>query len=746
MKNTIKYSAILWIAIIAIAAVIGFSACAFDDDTPQIAKKGNISETLKFENISRLAFMGGSLIYNPDVGASGQISKGATVAVRLSKVETNQSAANPDEKFKETWRAFGYIKVDSVNTQSITLAYSEYNEAGVLKKARTVTVNNGSSGDLNGDGLPDVSFIPPAFKRSGMENAVYLTFTASQGNGSVGMYSVIPEQYSRQAYPNGVMGVNPDGKLIIMKYSSSGARAAIRGAEHGDIVIDNMNNNYATIRNGRKFRNAAERISDTGDDITIISTTGISMNTPTFGVNDPVTNTMENGVVRAEDSSPVDFEEEGDPPYFIADEFTVYATPQMLYGALPASLKKSASPSSEAGYINAINTILETSISTFIDEVLDGKTDPDQDLIAEANSLKSETTGSVSSFLTVFTNRVFLAHAYPELCQTPAAQTIGEMFPIFSVSFSAGDIIIDEISADIRRANISFASDMQNNNSRAVYTGADATGYTKFMTARAAIEKTFDSSFTKIPIDGLLTSALKVKESDSGELRISIGLFGSYTSYSGKIEMGVGAAALFIAQLEGLSKVSTTLPFINKSITADVWAGPLLFKVGASINSKIELSAAAKSANTFAGFVGIYGGRAWVGADYGFIYFRPYAKAQKVADNAFYAGPRRDIAPANNDGTINIQIKPILYIGPTVSLYGIISAKVGADIELPNTLKVLNYGESILHSMDMTFAGRANAWLKVGWKKLSWTKTFGDWEFTPRATVNVVKEHQIYAK
>ena len=222
MKNTIKkLETIRRIAIIAMAVVIGFSACAFDDSTGQTETRGNITETLKFENISRLAFMGGSLIYNPDVGASGQISKGAKVAVRLSMVDTNENVINPDEKYQEQYFKLGYITIDSVSIESISITYSEYNDSGTLKPNRSITVAKNSSGDLDKDGKNDVHYAPPAYIRNGMENAMFLTFISSQIDGNVGMYSVIPEQYTRQAYLQarqfGLLYSSPQNRKITEK-------------------------------------------------------------------------------------------------------------------------------------------------------------------------------------------------------------------------------------------------------------------------------------------------------------------------------------------------------------------------------------------------------------------------------------------------------------------------------------------------------------------------------------------------
>jgi hypothetical protein len=90
--------------------------------------------------------------------------------------------------------------------------------------------------DINGDGIPDITYVMPARRRPGMENAVFLTFLSSQETQTTSMFAVIQEQYSRGVYPSGLIGINPDGRFIATKYehTHSTARSAVKGLVYGD--------------------------------------------------------------------------------------------------------------------------------------------------------------------------------------------------------------------------------------------------------------------------------------------------------------------------------------------------------------------------------------------------------------------------------------------------------------------------------------------------------------------------------
>lgn len=106
----------------------------------------------------------------------------------------------------------------------------------------------GESIDINNDLIPDLHYEIPSENRKGYENLRYLTFMSSMELKNTTMFCVIPEQYKNQEYPNGIMGVNPDGNYIVTKYHlSDSSRCITSGLQYGDYVFDRISGKYQKI-------------------------------------------------------------------------------------------------------------------------------------------------------------------------------------------------------------------------------------------------------------------------------------------------------------------------------------------------------------------------------------------------------------------------------------------------------------------------------------------------------------------
>ena len=78
--------------------------------------------------------MGGSVLYNPVAPSSGQLSEGATVAVRLGYFDKQEK--NIDEIVYvdiEDKAQYGYITINSINTKEINFTFSCFKADGITK-------------------------------------------------------------------------------------------------------------------------------------------------------------------------------------------------------------------------------------------------------------------------------------------------------------------------------------------------------------------------------------------------------------------------------------------------------------------------------------------------------------------------------------------------------------------------------------------------------------------------------------
>lgn len=118
MKLKVKHPAAL--CLLTAAAVLVMS-CSFRTESVGSGDLKDVSEDLKYDNLSAQAFMGGSLMYIPEHPSESQLIQGAAVAVRLGNVTVSGS-----EGEKRTFTdipnqaRYGYLVVDSIDRQSIT--------------------------------------------------------------------------------------------------------------------------------------------------------------------------------------------------------------------------------------------------------------------------------------------------------------------------------------------------------------------------------------------------------------------------------------------------------------------------------------------------------------------------------------------------------------------------------------------------------------------------------------------------
>ena len=223
--------------------------------------------------LSRRAYIGGSLIYNPDNSSLSQLSYGVRVAVRTSALEKKtvtlyQLSGGLREKAtvsidadgnwvdrgtsgtfddciaeKEGSEVFGYITITSLAKDSISFVYDYYAGASATFSSQNVSLKLGESKTL-GSSASLVKYEMPKVARKGFENARWLTFVNSDSTMSACMYSCMPEINGRPS--SSLYGVNSDNDFIYIvgnkdsadNYYPTTNPSASDMVSYGDYIVD----------------------------------------------------------------------------------------------------------------------------------------------------------------------------------------------------------------------------------------------------------------------------------------------------------------------------------------------------------------------------------------------------------------------------------------------------------------------------------------------------------------------------
>lgn len=228
------------------------------------------AEEKEFDIISSLAYIGGSVVYNPASPETAQLVTGANIAIYMSQVETRTVKATVMEKtvnsFSETKQdvttfaakedndIYGYLHVNSVSKEAIDLTFYSYSRDGKTKRSSTVNIDAGEEKDINSDGKPDLAYKKLIPIRDDFENAMCLNFISSQTDLYTTMYTILADDVfsnnqgrSLSEYANKVFyGTNSHGDFIYIVDNddiepvsrSVRSETNVLGIAHGDYVID----------------------------------------------------------------------------------------------------------------------------------------------------------------------------------------------------------------------------------------------------------------------------------------------------------------------------------------------------------------------------------------------------------------------------------------------------------------------------------------------------------------------------
>ena len=534
---------------IMMAAVIGlsllFSSCSFFQHAQIKTEITDISKDTGFSEIVTQGYMGGSLVYNDKNVSLGQLAEGVCAGIRLSKAESKE-VGNGQTVFKEIDNSaqYGLLQIEEIDNKKISFGIKLYNLDGTAYTEKHFILAENEQVDVNDDGLMDLEYKEPLRKRSGFEKSMYLNFLSSQQDLNITMFAVLKEQYPDETYPNGIIGINNDGRFIIQKYcdSENTQRSVVRGAYQGDYVLDTENGTYKRIKSNSYSRNA--RAIDDCD----LETIDEQLITDAF--------------------------------YFTDEDFAFYSTDELI-AALPTEI---TSKYTETG-IEKLNRILEDkalipAIAATQDTIL--TEEQKEEITSQFNLLTAEEIVQI--------NRVFLEQNYSYICpqRVTVAQSITEILPLASVVFTVDDlngVTLDKIR-DYESVNLESEED---DSSRAATKSASFKGakdLADYKKKLAKMEGTFDeynnwdiSDLKNIPISNqkkknkngntpIYTSSFSIKDG-----RVAIGIKGHFNITWKSVDAGISVAA-FVKAGAGVSinvtRSDEELENLNKTTTVTV--------------------------------------------------------------------------------------------------------------------------------------------------------------------------------
>lgn len=274
MKNFLKKLPLL----LALLTTAYFAACSNSSSSMIYIPPSDSSGVnyFSYAALSCRAYIGGSVIYNPDNSSLSQLSHDAKIAVRTSKLKKRSVSLYPlgsssardlrsDEDITvsdtgamsggtpemvqdfieevDNSAVYGYIEITSVSQKSISFVYRYYPTSSSKKSKQSFSLKLGESAKLGG-GNSCVKYEPPTVPRRGFENASYLTFVNSDESLTACMYSCMTELNSK---PSSLYGVNSDGNFIyvvgnaddtVSKFSTAMPSYANDMLSYGDYIVD----------------------------------------------------------------------------------------------------------------------------------------------------------------------------------------------------------------------------------------------------------------------------------------------------------------------------------------------------------------------------------------------------------------------------------------------------------------------------------------------------------------------------
>lgn len=324
-------------------SALGFLGCSSDDPSVDNSDPSPLSYEYLTANRS---FMGGSLIYAPDdtTGEKSQIRAGTKIGVRLGKLKINTESVqvfpagtasitstgnhdtvedsngtggasldslspvslttnlsslggeSADEDLYEDipeQAEYGYLTVDSVSSDSISLTYTNV-KSDNSSSSKSFSIKKGEAHDLNGSGLHNLRYDEPEIRRAGFgDNTRWLTFMNEDDALDTTLFYRFSESEVRSGYravvqseavDEGLYGVNSEGDFL---YIFHGDNKNIHDTmAYGDYIIcipENTGLTEDNISSGESFSNpaindASTNLNEFYDSLEALSSTDPTLN------------------------------------------------------------------------------------------------------------------------------------------------------------------------------------------------------------------------------------------------------------------------------------------------------------------------------------------------------------------------------------------------------------------------------------------------------------------------------------
>ena len=684
-----------------------------------------IGDTTAIKNrtaVEKLAYMGGSAVYNAGNPSLTQLAKNAVVAVRLGKVEKNDLGGGViSYKNSTTDYSLGFIEVSDVDSDGISFSYYTFgDDSDSYSLSGSFTLKNGQSCDLNGDGEMDVKYEKG---RNAVKNTNWLTFINGEEKDTSSLFAVVPGQYENGTYPAGLIGINSDGRSIVTKNDvRTNSRAAVANIAYGDYVIDS-DTNSCQIYVGPRIKGGSARALTDSELETI-------------------------NVFKSEDAEALLFK-----PQEFDGGYSVYE----LLNRLPASIvTDSHAESSVADAVEYLNGLIIR--EDFIENLVAAESG---DAVEEIKMQLAMQPVSCEEERVLF-NRHSLALVYPDLCPdfSLASTSMSVVFPWLYVSF--GDLPTEEeIESNAR--NIALAED--NARSAGGSGKADYTEeYKEYLAKRKAIEDGFDklADFDVAPLIGsIIGNGHLASFMNQTKVSLKVGVDGhlniAFSNISARIKLCVLASvevqdklsynikgtSLFSKDKGEITSVEDyKKKFPNSSMSEDeikktfmldedatkkewginkwyfnfsndgqtvntlgciypsadakdfhvsfapVKVLPVVVTFDGKFDILTKMNAVIEFKNLYAGGICVYGYEAKFGADWGFrrwytiagkriapkitsFYFDTYANGETIAQTASYFGPKeKDESKTLLGGGIMAQIIPVVQVRGGIGIGG----------------------------------------------------------------------------
>ncbi len=260
----LKKTALLILATVALSNCSNSSSSSSDAVVAMILFNKYYSRSV----LSRKAYIGGSLIYNPDNSSLSQLAYGIKVAVRTSRlrkenvslklvssenisVDANGTASGlgSSESFgdyiyeEDGSEVFGYITITSLTKDAVSFIYSYYPSENSALSSQACSLKLGESKKL-GSSNSEIKYEKPHLARKGFENASWLTFVNSEDSLTACMFSAMPEVNGKPL--GSIYGVNTSDDFIYIVGDRSDSDSDFLTSmpsqsdmvSYGDYVID----------------------------------------------------------------------------------------------------------------------------------------------------------------------------------------------------------------------------------------------------------------------------------------------------------------------------------------------------------------------------------------------------------------------------------------------------------------------------------------------------------------------------